>query len=189
MSQSVSPQSTPTQGLKKTVALVGMMGAGKTAVGKAIAQKLKAPFLDSDAEIEVAAARTIAEIFERDGETFFRTKETQVIGRLLEEERCILSTGGGAFLAKTNRDLIAQKGVAVWLKADLDVLWARVRSKNTRPLLRTSDPLKTLTELAAAREPLYAQAGIVVDAEPDLSIDDMADKVIAALKSHGDVFL
>lgn len=182
MSQNVQGQA-----VLKTIALVGMMGAGKTAVGKAIAQKLCVPFLDSDAEIEVAADRSIAEIFERDGEAFFRQKETQVIARLLEDERCILSTGGGAFLAQENRDLIARQGVAVWLKADLDVLWSRVRSKDTRPLLRTADPLKTLTELVEKREPLYAQAGVIVDAEPGLSIEGMADKVIAALEAHGGI--
>ncbi len=123
---------------KKTIVMVGMMGAGKTAVGRALAQKLGVSFLDSDAEIVEAAHMSIAEIFARDGEPFFRARETEVIGRLLETERCVLSTGGGAFLSGTNREMIADKGVAVWLDADLDLLWSRVRHKDTRPLLRTA---------------------------------------------------
>lgn len=174
-------------GLKKTVALVGMMGSGKTAVGKALAQALSVPFLDSDAEIEKAADRTIAEIFERDGEPFFRTKETQVISRLLDTERCILSTGGGAFMSGTNREMIAEKGIAVWLKADVDILWARVKNKNTRPLLRTDNPRQTLIDLVEKREPYYAKAGVIVAAEPNLSIEDMAAKVIKALEAHGGI--
>jgi shikimate kinase len=173
--------------LKKTVALVGMMGAGKTAVGTALARQLDVPFLDSDAEIELAADRTIAEIFERDGEAFFREKESQVIARLLQEKRCILSTGGGAFLAPRNREFIAQTGVAVWLKADLDILWMRVRHKTTRPLLMTDDPHETLRQLCDIREPSYANARIVVDAKPELSIEQMAQKVIDALLEHPDV--
>lgn len=175
------------RGLKKTVALVGMMGAGKTAVGKALAARLSVPFLDSDAEIEKAASMSIAEIFSRDGERFFRQRETEVIWRLLDTERAVLSTGGGAFLSQTNRDMIAQKGVAVWLKADLDILWARVRSKSTRPLLRTDNPFETLKSLAEQREPFYAQAGVVVIAEPNLSIEAMAEKVMAALEAHGGI--
>lgn len=175
------------KGLDKTVALVGMMGAGKTAVGKAIAQLLDVPFLDSDAEIERAADRTIAEIFDRDGEPFFRSKETQVIKRLLEDERCILSTGGGAFMSADNREMIAQKGVAVWLNADLDILWQRVRHKNTRPLLQTPNPLATLRSLAETREPIYEKSGIIVDAEPGLSVEQMAQKVVDALVAHGGI--
>nr|WP_281261422.1 shikimate kinase [Celeribacter persicus] len=174
-------------GLRKTVALVGMMGAGKTAVGKALATRLDVPFLDSDQEIEKAADRSIAEIFSRDGEAFFRARETEVIGRLLDTERGILSTGGGAFLSEVNRRMIADKGIAVWLKADLDLLWSRVKHKNTRPLLRTANPYETLRELVAARTPAYEMAGIVVEAEPGLSIDAMADKVIGALAAHGGI--
>lgn len=175
------------KGLKKTVALVGMMGAGKTAVGKAIAHSLEVPFLDSDAEIERAADRSIAEIFERDGEPFFRAKESQVITRLLEDEQCILSTGGGAFMSASNQDLIARKGVAVWLQADLDILWQRVRNKNTRPLLQTPNPFETLKSLAETRDPIYSKSGIIVDAEPGLSVEQMAQKVIDALVAYGGI--
>ncbi|WP_299150000.1 shikimate kinase [uncultured Tateyamaria sp.] len=167
--------------LKKTIVMVGMMGAGKTAVGRALALRLGVPFLDSDAEIEAAANMTVPEIFERDGEPFFRTKETQVISRLLDEARGVLSTGGGAFLAEVNRANITARGVSVWLDADLGLLWQRVRHKDTRPLLRTPDPRATLAEIYDARVPLYAQADVVVQSLPDLSIEQMVDRVIAAL--------
>lgn len=175
------------QKLKKTVALVGMMGAGKTAVGRALAARLQVPFVDSDAEIEKAAAMQISEIFARDGEPFFRNRETEVINRLLEGDHVILSTGGGAFLSETNRALIAQKGVAVWLKADLDLLWDRVRHKDTRPLLRTDNPYETLRVLMAQREPLYARAGVVVEAEKTFTVEEMTTKVLAALRAHGGI--
>ena len=173
--------------LKKTVVLVGMMGSGKTAVGTALARLLDVPFLDSDAEIEAAANMSIAEIFERDGEPFFRAKETQVISRLLAQECGILSTGGGAFLAERNREIISEKGVAVWLRADVDLLWNRVRHKSTRPLLRTASPRDTLRDLCTARNPSYAKADLVVDARPEYSIEDMANKVIEALLTRPDV--
>lgn len=167
--------------------MVGMMGAGKTAIGMALARRLGVPFLDSDEEIVKAANMSIAEIFARDGEAFFRRKETQVIARLLETERCILSTGGGAFLAPVNRAAISEKGVAVWLKADLELLWSRVRHKDTRPLLRTADPYATLRDLYEARLPIYAQADLAVEARAEYSIDDMVEAVVAALATRPDV--
>jgi shikimate kinase len=173
--------------LKKTVVMVGMMGAGKTAVGTALARLLGVPFLDSDEEIVRAAQMTIAEIFARDGEPFFRMRETEVLARLLRGAPCVLSTGGGAFLAAANRDLVAAQGVSVWLRADLDLLWQRVRHKTTRPLLRTANPRQTLADLYAARVPLYAQADIVVDSRADLSVEAMAVTVQAALKARADV--
>ncbi|NOD29779.1 MULTISPECIES: shikimate kinase [Ruegeria] len=182
--------STDTQGgfdLHKTVVLVGMMGAGKTAVGRALAARLGVPFLDSDAEIESAANMTIPEIFERDGEPFFRTKESQVIGRLLDEQKGILSTGGGAFLQPENRRIIAEKGAAVWLRADLNVLWTRVRHKDTRPLLRTADPYATLKSLYEARVPVYAQADLTVDSDGETSIENMVGRVVDALLARPDV--
>ncbi len=173
--------------LKKTVVLVGMMGAGKTAVGTALARILGVPFLDSDEEIERAANRTVAEIFARDGEMFFREKEGQVISRLLAGTPGVLSTGGGAFLSGANRAAITGAGVSVWLKADSPLLWQRVRHKSTRPLLRTPDPKGTLMALIAAREPVYAGADLTVESRPEHSVDDMAHKVIAALKARPDV--
>jgi shikimate kinase len=173
--------------LKKTVVLIGMMGAGKTAVGTALSRLLGVPFVDSDEEIERAASMSVAEIFKRDGEAFFRARESQVLSRLLAGAPCILSTGGGAFLAEANRKAIAERGVAVWLKADLELLWNRVRHKNTRPLLRTADPKGTLMSLLAAREPVYAEAQITVQARPDYSVEQMAAVVVEALQAHGEV--
>ena len=173
--------------LKKTVVLVGMMGSGKTAVGKALAARLSVPFLDSDAEIEKAANMTISEIFHRDGEEFFRARESEVIDRLLDTQRGILSTGGGAFLSERNRRMMSEKGVSVWLNADLDLLWSRVKGNNTRPLLRTAHPYETLRELFEARAPIYRQADLSVAADPGYAIDDMAAQVEAALATRSDV--
>jgi shikimate kinase len=173
--------------LKKTVVMVGMMGAGKTAVGTALARHLGVPFLDSDEEIVRAAQRSIAEIFERDGEAFFRARETEVISRLLRGAPCVLSTGGGAFLSSANRDLISEVGASVWLRADLDLLWQRVRHKTTRPLLKTPNPRQTLADLYAARVPLYQLADITVDSVPDLSVEAMAAQVASALQGRPDV--
>ena len=173
--------------LKKTVALVGMMGSGKSAIGTALAKRLDVPFLDSDAEIERAANMTIAEIFEAYDEAFFREKEAQVIARLLETERGILSTGGGAYLRAENRESIARFGVAVWLRADIDLLWNRVRHKTTRPLLLTDNPRATLEELCEQRVPEYAKAELVVDARDDYSIEQMTDQVIEVLLGRSDI--
>ncbi len=175
------------QRLKKTVVLVGMMGAGKTAVGTALARALAVPFVDSDEEIVRAANRSIAEIFERDGEPFFRARETEVLNRLLHGEPCVLSTGGGAFLAPVNRALIHDTGVSVWLRADLDLLWQRVRHKTTRPLLRTENPRETLKSLYEARLPAYVQADLAVDSAADISVEAMAERVERALATRPDV--
>jgi shikimate kinase len=181
------PDIPPRYRLRKTVVMVGMMGAGKTAVGRALAVRLGVPFLDSDAEIEAAANMSVPEIFNRDGEPFFRQKETQVIARLLDEERGILSTGGGAFLSAENRENISSKGVSVWLDADLDLLWNRVRHKDTRPLLQTPDPKATLRQIFEKRVPQYQLADIAVRSQAGLSIEDMVDRVIAALRTRPDV--
>ncbi|SMX35770.1 shikimate kinase [Maliponia aquimaris] len=167
--------------LHKTIVFVGMMGAGKTAVGRTLAAQLGVVFRDSDHEIEEAANRTIAEIFSRDGEAFFRRKESQVIERLLEGEPGVLSTGGGAFVSEANRAMISRMGVSVWLNADLELLWERVRHKDTRPLLRTPDPKGTLRALYEARVPVYAKADIEVVSVPGLSLDQMARRVSQAL--------
>lgn len=173
--------------LHKTVVLVGMMGAGKTAVGKALATELDVPFLDSDLEIVTAANISIAEIFERDGEAFFRARESEVIARLLDGAPCVLSTGGGAFLAERNRTLISERGVSVCLNAELPLLWSRVRNKDTRPLLQTADPYSTLSALFEARAPIYELADVSVDASNDYSIEDIAGQVAQALALHADV--
>lgn len=182
------PGDAPQPRLVRPVVLVGMMGSGKTAVGKVLAHKLDVPFLDSDAAIEEAAQATIAEIFARDGEPFFRDRETEVIGRLLSGAPAVLSTGGGAFMQERNRALIGARGVSVWLNADLDTLWDRVRHKDTRPLLRTRDPRGTLAALYAARVPAYALADLAVRTEPGFSIEDTANRVIAALAGRPGIF-
>jgi len=173
--------------LHKTVVLVGMMGAGKTAVGKELARMLAVPFLDSDEEIVAAAAMSIAEIFARDGEAFFRDREAEVIVRLLRGKPGVLSVGGGAFLRAQTREMISELGVSVWLKADLDLLWSRVRQKPTRPLLMTSNPQATLAQLLAQREPVYAKADLVVETQPAYAIADTARAVLAQLAMRADV--
>ena len=173
--------------LKKTIVMVGMMGAGKTAVGRALAARLGVPFLDSDHEIESAANMTIPEIFARDGEAFFRKKEAQVIARLLVDARGVLSTGGGAFLSEENRRTISDKGVSVWLNADLPVLWSRVHHRDTRPLLKTPDPQATLRDLYEQRVPFYAEADLAVVSDSQTSVEGMVDRVLAALATRPDV--
>lgn len=170
--------------LNKTIVMVGMMGAGKTAVGTQLARDLGVGFLDSDEEIVRAANLSVAEIFERYGEPFFREKEARVLARLLDGPAGVLSTGGGAFLNPGNRAMIHERGVSVWLKADLALLWSRVRHKTTRPLLHTPDPRATLAAMYEARVPVYALADLAVEAQPDYSIDEMAERVAEALASR-----
>ena len=170
--------------LTKTVVMVGMMGAGKTAVGTALAHLIGVPFIDSDAQIEEAANMTIAEIFSTYGEAFFRDKESLVLSRLLDESPSILSTGGGAFLQTSNREMISERGLSVWLKADRNLLWARVKHKTTRPLLRVPDPKGKLFDLLEAREPSYRLAGLTVEADANYSVQDMAQKVLEGLLDH-----
>ncbi|MEM8775907.1 MAG: shikimate kinase [Pseudomonadota bacterium] len=167
--------------------MVGMMGAGKTAVGKCLAAQLDVPFVDSDEEIVAAANMSIAEIFERDGEAFFRDRETEVIERLLVSEPRIISAGGGLFLLQRNRDLISKYGVSLWLKADLALLWSRVRHKNTRPLLRTENPHATLSTLLKERSPFYELADVSVETKPAFSIEATAKAAQKALAQRQDV--
>jgi len=164
-----------------------MMGSGKTAIGKALALRLGVPFLDSDAAIEEAAQATIAEIFARDGEPFFRDREAEVISRLLSGPPAVLSTGGGAFMAERNRAAITAKGVSLWLDVPLDVLWERVRHKETRPLLKTADPRGTLAYIYEKRVPVYRLADLRVEAKAGFSIEETTGRVIAALAARPDV--
>lgn len=173
--------------LRKTIVLVGMMGAGKTAVGTCLARILGTGFVDSDDEIERSARLTIPEIFARDGEAFFRLKEAQVIARLLDGPVSVLSTGGGAFTSAETRAAVARRGVSVWLDADLDLLWHRVRSRKTRPLLQTADPRGTLARLMQERAPVYALADVKVTSYPEFTIEDTALAVLAALEARGGV--
>lgn len=139
------------------------MGAGKSTIGRRLAARLGVPFVDADAEIEKAAGSTIADIFERHGETAFRDGERRVIARLLDGPAQVLATGGGAFMDKDTRALIARKGVTVWLRADLELLHKRTSRRSHRPLLRQGEPRKILSELMAERYPIYAEADIIVD--------------------------
>ncbi|WP_092646333.1 shikimate kinase [Jannaschia faecimaris] len=168
--------------LSRPVVLVGMMGCGKSAIGNALAARLGVPFRDTDEALTAAARMTIAEIFARDGEAFFRARESEVLARLLAEGPGVVSTGGGAFLRAENRALIAELGVSVWLKADAELLWSRVKQRTTRPLLMTDDPKATLMELLEARTPSYREADLVAEASPDLPIPQMVDRVITALR-------
>ncbi len=146
----------------RTIALVGLMGAGKSTVGRRLAEKLRRPFFDSDTEIEKAAGQSVAEIFATHGEADFRRGERKVIARLLGGPPHVLATGGGAFLDPDTRRLMQEKAVTVWLTADPETLWKRVQKRGTRPLLRREDAREFLLKLAAEREPYYAQADIKI---------------------------
>lgn len=172
--------------LTKPVVLVGMMGVGKTSVGRLLAQKLGLPFIDADSEIEAAAQATISEIFERDGEAVFRSGERRVIARLLEGPLCVLATGGGAFMTAETRAKIRERAISVWLRADLDLLTRRVGRRRDRPLLNHGNPRETLAQLLAQRSPVYAEADIVVESG-DETPEQVAETVIAALRSFLDV--
>jgi shikimate kinase len=164
----------------RTIVLVGLMGAGKTKIGRRLAVRLNLPFFDSDDEIETAAGETIEEIFQNRGEEVFRDGERRVIARLLSQPIHVLATGGGAFMDPITRALIARRGVAVWLRADLDVLLARVARRNNRPLLQERNPREVLAELIERRYPIYREADVIVDSgdgAPELT----TSRVIAAL--------
>ena len=148
--------------LDRPIILVGLMGVGKSTVGRRLASLLKIDFVDADTEIEAAAAMSIAEIFEVFGETYFRDGERRVIARLIEDRPQIIATGGGAFINDETRTLILERGIAVWLDADIDTLVERVNRRNTRPLLQNGNAGEILTELAKKRNPFYAEAHIHV---------------------------
>jgi shikimate kinase len=158
----------------RSVVLVGLMGAGKTSIGRRLAQRLGLAFVDSDHEIETAAGCTIETIFEMYGERAFRDCERRVIGRLLEEPVQVIATGGGAFMDPETRDTVKTRGLSVWLRADLELLLHRVSRRANRPLLKRGDPKEVLSGLMAERYPIYAEADVTVDtrdAPPDLTVD------------------
>ena len=164
----------------RSIVLVGLMGAGKTKIGRRLAARLSLPFFDSDNEIEAAAGETIEEIFRLRGEAIFREGERRVIARLLGQPVHVLATGGGAFMDAATRAVIAQRGVSVWLRADLDVLLARVSRRNNRPLLKERDPRAVLADLIERRHPVYGEADVTIDSgdgPPELT----ATRTIAAL--------
>jgi shikimate kinase len=168
---------------QRTIVLVGLMGAGKSSVGRRLANALGLPFRDADEEVEKAAGRSVADIFESLGEPAFRDGERRVIARLLDQPPHVLATGGGAFMNDATRALIKQKAISVWLKADVEVLTKRVARRNDRPLLKNRDPKAALEALAKERHPIYAEADVTVE-----SIDNphaaAVDAVIAAVKAH-----
>src|SRR5215218_4266191 len=169
---------------KRSLVLVGLMGAGKSTVGRRLAQKLGLPFLDADHEIEAAAGMTIPDIFSIYGEEYFRDGERRVIARLLQEGPIVLATGGGAFMNEETRQRVAENGISIWLKADLDVLMRRVRKRSTRPLLQNPDPEGTMRRLMEVRHPVYATADITID-----SHEAPHDKVVAeAIKALAEWF-
>ncbi|AJD43047.1 shikimate kinase [Rhizobium sp. SEMIA 4085] len=164
----------------RNLILVGLMGAGKSSVGRIVAHQLGIPFIDSDGEIERVSRMTISELFAAYGEDEFRALETRVMKRLLKNGPRVVSTGGGAFINDRTRKHIKKSGLSVWLKADLDVLWERVSKRDTRPLLKTENPRQTLENLMNARYPIYAEADITVLSR-DVRKEVMADEVLKAV--------
>ena len=169
---------------RRSIVLVGMMGVGKSSVGRRLAALLGIPFVDADSEIEKAAGMSVADIFSRHGEADFRSGEARVIARLLEGGPQVLATGGGAFMNPNTRHSIREKGVSVWLKADLDVLLRRIsKRRSERPLLQTPDPAETLRALLAEREPIYAEADLTVQSR-DATHDAVVADIMTALTLH-----
>lgn len=169
---------------ERTIVLVGMMGVGKTTIGRRLAALLHLPFRDADHEIEAAAGYTIPEIFARFGEPAFRDGERRVIARLLAGPRHVLATGGGAFMNAATREAVKRRGVSIWLKADIDVLVERVGRKSNRPLLQNGDPRATMRRLAEERYPVYAEADITVESR-DGPHERVVRAIVQALRDHG----
>lgn len=164
----------------RNLVFVGLMGAGKSAIGRLVATALGIPFVDSDHEIERVSRMTISELFAAYGEEEFRALETRVIGRLLKSGPRVVSTGGGAFINENTRRHILEDSLTIWLNADLDVLWDRVNKRDTRPLLKTANPRQTLADLMAARYPVYALANLTVMSR-DVKKEVMVNEVLGAL--------
>jgi shikimate kinase len=172
----------------RSVVLVGMMGAGKSSIGRRVALRLGIPFVDADAEIEKAAGMTIPDIFAAHGEPDFRAGEARVIARLLESGPQVLATGGGAFMNADTRALIAAKGISVWLKAEFDVLMRRIRRRHDRPLLKTDDPAATLKQLMVERYPTYVLADVTVQSR-EIPHDKIVEEIVSALAHRLEVTL
>jgi shikimate kinase len=172
----------PLLGLRSVV-LVGMMGVGKSSVGRRLALRLSVPFVDADAEIEKAAGMSVADVFAKYGEAYFRSGEARVIARLLDGGPQVLATGGGAFMNTDTRALIKTKGISIWLRAEFDVLLRRIsKRKSDRPLLQTTDPAATLRQLLDEREPTYAQADLRIESR-EVAHDAVVTDIITALAS------
>ena len=168
---------------KRSVVLIGMMGSGKSSIGRRLALRLGIPFVDADAEIEKAAGMSIAEIFSARGEAEFRSGEARVMVRLLEGGPQVLSTGGGAFMNSNTRVAIADKGISIWLNAAFDVLMKRIKRRHDRPLLKTEDPAGTLRKLMNERYPVYALADVTVQSR-DVSHEKIVDEIVEALAAR-----
>jgi shikimate kinase len=169
----------------RTLVLVGMMGAGKSSIGRRLAARLGLPFVDADSEIEIAANATIPEIFDRHGEAYFRDGERRVIQRLLDGTPKVLAAGGGAFIQPETRGAIQQGAISIWLKADRDLLLSRVKRRSGRPLLRDGDPAETIERLIAERYPIYAEADIHVQSR-DIAHDAVIDDLLVTLADYLD---
>ncbi|MCP3474226.1 shikimate kinase [Bradyrhizobium sp. CCGUVB1N3] len=167
----------------RSIVLVGMMGVGKSTIGRRLAARLKLPFVDADTEIEAAAGMTIPEIFERHGEPYFRDGETRVIARLLDGGPLVLATGGGAFMREETRARIAAKAVSIWLRADHDIIMRRVRRRADRPLLQTPDPEGTVTRLLSEREPVYQNADLTISSR-DVPHDRIVEECLETLRIY-----
>jgi shikimate kinase len=166
---------------RRSVVLVGMMGAGKSSVGRRLAARLAVPFVDADTEIEKAAGMTISEIFAAHGEPYFRAGETRVIARLLEGGPQVLATGGGAFMSPDSRAAIRCKGISVWLRATIEVLQRRIKRRGDRPLLKGADASETLRRLLEERDPIYAQADFTVESR-DVPHETIVDEILEGLR-------
>ena len=170
--------------LHKSIVLIGLMGSGKSSIGRRLSEKIEVPFVDSDEEIEVAAGMSISEIFESFGETYFRDGEERVMKRILKGKPKVIATGGGTFMSESNRILIKQKGISVWLKADLDTLWARVQSKDTRPLLKGNNPKLIMKSLLENRNSTYEEADLVVHSKRNITQLAMVSKLVKLLLEY-----
>jgi shikimate kinase len=183
--QAVSPmEAIVTKALgRRSIVLVGMMGSGKSSIGRRLALRLGIPFSDADAEIEKAAGMSIPDIFSVRGEAEFRYGEARVILRLLENGPQVLATGGGAFMNSDTRAAIASKGISIWLNADFDVLLKRIRRRQDRPLLKTADPAETLRKLIEERYPVYALADLTVESR-DIPHEKIVDEILGLVAAH-----
>ncbi len=169
---------------RKNLVFVGMMGSGKSAIGKLVASKIGVPFADTDVEVENIERIPIVELFKERGEEYFRDQETQVLRNLLSGPPRLVALGGGGFLSDRNRQIIRSRGVSVWLSADAGLLWSRVKDKTHRPLLQTMDPYATLVDMLARRTPFYEMADLRVQAQDGLSKEEMAQKVADAISVY-----
>lgn len=168
---------------RRSIVLVGIMGCGKSTVGKRLAQRLGLEFIDADSEIERAANMTVSEIFAEHGEPYFRSGEERVIARLLGEGPQVLATGGGAFMSEATRSEITENGISIWLKVEFDTVMARVRRRSTRPLLQNPDPEGTMRKLMADREPTYARATLTVTSK-DVPHEAVVDQIVISLADY-----